>query len=208
MGLSPYLPRSRSSYAQRIQKWGEIGDQRFIFDTPGEFRDAWGKLGRDRSPAVAPGSARIPCEVDIPMEDEARMEDEVRRDGNRQTIKAFMAAISATDFEALGSVCTEDIVVELPYGDPPLRLEGLTAYRSAIEPSLAIFRFGLTLTEIHPGLDPDLLVAEYTSEGTAIPTGKPYRNIYIGIYRFREGRICGLREFYNPELATKSLASD
>jgi len=136
------------------------------------------------------------------------MQDEARRDRNRRAIEAFMAAIGAADFVALGSICTEDFVVELPYSDPPLRTEGFSAYRSAVEPSLAIFRFNLSLTEIHPGLDPDHLVAEYTSDGMAIPTGKPYRNVYIGVYRFREGRICGLREFFNPILAEKSLASD
>ncbi len=119
-----------------------------------------------------------------------------------------MAAIGTADFDALESLCTADLEVELPYSEPPKRLVGFPAYRSAIGPSLEIFRFELALTRVHPGLDPDLLVAEYTSDGTAIPTGKPYRNVYIGLFRFRDGRICGLREFFNPVPATKALSRD
>jgi ketosteroid isomerase-like protein len=73
---------------------------------------------------------------------------------------------------------------------------------------LETLRFRLRLETIHPGLDPDLLVAEYTSDGIAKPTGKPYRNVYIGLYRFRDGRLCGLREFYNPVPALESLSVD
>jgi ketosteroid isomerase-like protein len=127
---------------------------------------------------------------------------------NGRAILAFMTAVGAADFVALEAICTGDFEAELPYSDPPKRLEGFAAYRSAITKSLEIFRFELALTTIHPGLDPDLLIAEYTSEGTATPTGKPYRNVYIGVFRFREGRICGLREFFNPVPAMTSLEGD
>ncbi|MBJ18263.1 MAG: hypothetical protein GY910_05175 [bacterium] len=136
------------------------------------------------------------------------MQHEAQRIRNRAAMEAFMAAVGAADFAALASICTEDFEAELPYSDPPARHEGFAAYRSAVEPALEILRFELTLEKIHVGLDPDLLIAEYTSAGKAILTGKPYRNVYIGIYRFREGRICGLREFFNPVLATESLTSD
>lgn len=137
------------------------------------------------------------------------MEDQTAwRDRNRTALLAFLAAIGAADFDALASICSEDFEAELPYSDPPRHLKGFAQYRSAIAPMLEIFRFTLVLTTIHPGLDPDLLVAEYTGDGTAVPTGKPYRNVYIGVFRFREGRICGLREFFNPVLASKSLGID
>ena len=119
-----------------------------------------------------------------------------------------MAGISDADFAALESVCTPDFLAELPYSDPPTRLEGFAAYRAAVEPTLEILRFRLSLTALHPGLDPDLLIAEYTSEGIAKPTGKPYRNVYIGLFRFRDGRLCGLREFFNPLPALESLSVD
>ena len=134
------------------------------------------------------------------------MDDEACRRRNEAVLRRFMEGIGAADFAVLAAVCTEDFVAELPYSDPPQRLEGFRDYQAAVEPSLETFRFRLALEALHPGLDPDLIVAEYTSDGVAVPTGKPYRNTYIGVFRFREGRLAGLREFFNPVLAAKSLS--
>ena len=49
------------------------------------------------------------------------------------------------------------------------------------------------------------LVAEYASDGTVTTTGKFYANTYIGVYRFRDGKLCGVREYYNPVPATAAL---
>ena len=135
------------------------------------------------------------------------MRDLDRRERNQRAITEFMEAIGMRDFDALASICTEDFVAELPYSDPPARFAGFEAYRAGVAPKLEVFHFTLSTTQIHLGLEPDLIVAEYAGEGTAIPTGKPYRNIYIGVFRFRGGRICGLREFFNPTLGIRALES-
>ena len=64
--------------------------------------------------------------------------------------------------------------------------------------------FTLSLTEIFECLDPNLLIAEYVSEGRSTITNKPYRNSYIGIWRFKEGKICGVKEYLNPLIATEA----
>lgn len=136
------------------------------------------------------------------------MNDVDVRSRNESQLEAFFEAIGDADFEALAEICDPDFVAELPYSEPPERLEGFAAYRAAVEPSLAIFRFRLRLDRLHPAIDPDLLIAEYTGEGTAVPTGKPYHNTYIGILRFSKGRLIFLREFFNPKLADVALEAD
>jgi ketosteroid isomerase-like protein len=131
-----------------------------------------------------------------------------RMSRNEKLLRAFLEAVSTTDFHRLEEICSSDFVLELPYNDPPTHLEGFAAYRAAVEPSLEVFRFRLDLGEIHEGRDPDLLFAEYTSDGIAVPTGKPYRNTYIGVFRFREGRLVSLREFFNPAIAAEALAAN
>ena len=131
-----------------------------------------------------------------------------RMSRNEKLLRAFLEAVGTTDFHRLEEICSGDFVLELPYNDPPTHLEGFAAYRAAVEPSLEIFRFRLDLGKIHEGRDPDLLFAEYTSDGIAVPTGKPYRNTYIGVFRFREGRLVSLREFFNPAIAAEALAAD
>ncbi len=103
---------------------------------------------------------------------------------------------------------SEDLLAEMPYSDPPKRFESLAEYKSFVEPALEMLKFTLSLERVHSCTDPSMLIAEYTSDGIAIPTGKPYRNVYIGIWRFREQRICGIREFFNPALTAEALTPD
>jgi len=52
---------------------------------------------------------------------------------------------------------------------------------------------------------PGGVVAEYTSEGTVVPTGKRYANTYIGVWRFRDGRVHHTREYYDPIVSAEAL---
>ena len=105
---------------------------------------------------------------------------------------------------------TDDCVFEFPYSDPerPVRLEGRETVRSYLTSAFETFRFGLEITEVHPTSDPDKIVLEYVSDGSVVPTAKPYGNRYIGIFWFRDGRISHVREFYNPAVAARALRPD
>jgi len=135
-------------------------------------------------------------------------EDDDRRAVNRALMRRFATAIGDRDWAALADLLSADFLMEMPYGDPVQRLEGREAYLAYVEPALSVMRFRLSLDRIHDGLDPDQLISEYTSDGVATPTGKPYRNVYIGVFRFRDGRICGLREYWNPMISAAALAPD
>ena len=115
---------------------------------------------------------------------------------------------SMGDAEAVVAHYTDDYVMELPYAHPdkPDRTEGKEAVRQRLVGAFKVFRFGLHITEVYPCVDPDLLIAEYTSEGEVIPTGRRYSNRYIGLWRFRDGKVCFTREYLNPEAAKAALA--
>ena len=136
------------------------------------------------------------------------MSDTERRTANREVLEQAMAAIGTGAREMLANLYTEDWVLELPFSDPPKRLEGAAEIAAYLGPQMGRFEFTLSLGEVHPCVDPDLLVAEYTSEGRVTSTGKPYRNTYIGLWRFRNGRICGVKEYLNPLVVADALASD
>jgi uncharacterized protein len=134
--------------------------------------------------------------------------DAETRAQNRQQIESSFAAVGRGDVAAQLTHCTDDVVLELPYADPPVRLEGKDAIRAHVEPALQIFRFELEITSVYECVDPDTLILEYTSEGTVTSTGKAYRNSYVGVVRFRDGRICFQREYYNPAVAARALTPD
>jgi ketosteroid isomerase-like protein len=127
------------------------------------------------------------------------------RSRNRRTLERGLTLLSAGDIDSHNELCTDDVLFELPYGDPPGRIEGREDVRAYLKSALAIFKLQLSLTAVFGTDDPDVLIAEYTSTGTVTTTGKPYANSYIGIYRFRDGRLCGVREYYNPVPAAVAL---
>ena len=134
--------------------------------------------------------------------------DDDLRARNQALLERFFVAVGAGDVTGMAALCSEDLVAEMPYSDPPKRFESLADYKSFVEPAFELLKFTLSLERVHGCTEPSMLIAEYTSDGIAVPTGKPYRNVYIGIWRFRAGRICGIREFFNPALTAEALTPD
>jgi len=141
---------------------------------------------RDRAVADAPG------DVD-------------RRAANRALLEHVISLYGTDRAGELAGCYTSDWVLELPFSDPPHRLEGGAEVRDYLASKLGIFVFTLSLTAVHECVDPDLLVVEYESDGHVAHTGKPYFNTYIALWRFRDGKVCGVKEFPNPMVATEAL---
>jgi len=137
--------------------------------------------------------------------DDASGEAGSRRAANRALLEHVVSLYGTDRAGELVDCYDPDWVLELPFGDPPVRLEGAREIGRYLAPRLGTFRFTLRLTAVHECLDPDLLVVEYESDGVATPTGRPYRNTYVALWRFRDGKVCGVKEFPNPMVAAEAL---
>src|SRR5687768_12157347 len=104
--------------------------------------------------------------------------DEIRA-ANRATLERGLDLLSAAEVDAHSELCADDIVFEFPYGDPPgSRVEGKEEVRRYLKGALTVFSMRLWLTDVYPTDDPNMLIAEYASEGKVTTTGKPYANTY------------------------------
>ncbi len=133
------------------------------------------------------------------------MDDGEIRARNLACLRKAFAGVSAADADLMLANYTDDLVMELPYSDDSPVLEGRDTVRAYLGPAFDVFRFRLDITAVHETVDPDMAVVEYTSEGQATTTGKRYANVYIGVYWFRDGLICKVREFFNPMVAARAL---
>ena len=132
------------------------------------------------------------------------MDDNARRAANLALFRSVLATISVGEFDRLAEFMTDDLVFDLPYGPDfiPTPIEGLDAWNQMQLMTFKLFTsFALELGEVHECLDPDELVAEYRSNAVVVRNGNAYRNRYIGVLRFRDGKISHWCEFHNP-LAT------
>jgi ketosteroid isomerase-like protein len=129
------------------------------------------------------------------------MTDAQRRDGNRAVFVSALETISAGQFDRLAEFMTDDLVFDLPYGPDfiPNPIEGLEQWNQMQLMTFQLFdSFEQELLEVHECLDPDELIAEYRSNAIVKRNGNAYRNRYIGVVRFRDGKICAWREFHDP----------
>jgi len=130
------------------------------------------------------------------------------RAANRAVVETVIATISAGQFERLADFVSEDLVFELPYGPDfmPNPVVGREAWNGMQLTTFKLFSsFALELVEVHECLDPEELITEYRSDAVVARNGNAYRNRYIGVFRFRDGKISAWREFHNPE-ATRVIS--
>ena len=130
---------------------------------------------------------------------------------NVATLEKAFELLSTGRYADVGGLVTEDLLFELPYGPgrKPLEVRGRDAFvklNAATWPAFSRFEIGIT--QLHPMLDPQRLVAEYQSDGEVKATGKPYLNRYVGIFAFRDGLVCEWHEFHNPDVPAEAFRAD
>jgi uncharacterized protein len=129
------------------------------------------------------------------------MTDEGPRSSNRSTFEAVLAAITAGEYERLVDFMTDDLEFDLPYGPDflPMPIRGRDTWNQMQLATFAMFRgFTNVPDAIYETTDPDVLVAEYHSQAEVVRNGNEYRNRYIGVLRFRDGKISHWREYHDP----------
>lgn len=51
----------------------------------------------------------------------------------------------------------------------------------------------------------DVMIAEFSVEGSAVTTGRPYNQRYISVVTFRDDKIVTYRDYWNPVVAIEAL---
>ena len=130
-------------------------------------------------------------------------------DRREQTVRDLFARLSARDFDAMAQLLADDAVFDLRYAPEmlPMPTEGRDAIRALVGDVIgAMFEpFAIEVRDVYLGAEPDLVFAEYHSEGTVKHNGNAYSNDYIGMFRVDGTGIRFWREYHDPERATKAL---
>lgn len=136
------------------------------------------------------------------------MDDAAKREANEALVRRIMGHISANELPEMIALMHDDLEFELPYGGDMMPAPvDKGVFASMQEPTFSMFsRFKLEPTIFHAMLDPDELVAEYRSDAEVKATGKAYLNRYIGVFRFKDGKVVAWREFHNPEIVSEAFA--
>lgn len=123
------------------------------------------------------------------------------RQKNEQVVRDFLDLLSQKRLKDWIELWAEDGMQDMPFSPPgfPKRVEGKAAIAQHYS-SLPISVGKMVFSDLvmYPMLDPNLLFVEYRGEIEILATGKPYNNIYGGLFQFHAGKIQLFREYYDP----------
>jgi len=141
----------------------------------------------------------------------SRNQDEALRNANRDVMVEILRRLGSQDFSGACALLTKDVLCDWPY--PPMK-DGATEIRGreALEQFFsggmeAFDPYDYEITAVFDLVDPNCLIAEYHSNSRFRPSGAPYRNDYLGIFRFDDGLVAYWREYINPVVVAEVLAT-
>ncbi len=130
------------------------------------------------------------------------------REAAQRTFARHLELLSAGRIPEWVALFTEDGVLEFPYGPTgyPDHITGHAALSAYMAKFPTTFQVSFTGLIFHETTDTSLVVAEFTSVGTALATGRPYNQRYISVVTTRDGLISRYVDFWNPLVAMAALS--
>lgn len=130
------------------------------------------------------------------------------RNAAQQTFKNHLEFLSSGRIEEWVDLFKEDGILEFPYGpkDFPTSVSGKKELYEYMKNFPNHFEVKFDNLYFHATEEPTLVIAEFTSDGHALSTGKPYIQKYISIVTTDdEGKIIRYVDFWNPMVALEAI---
>jgi ketosteroid isomerase-like protein len=117
---------------------------------------------------------------------------------NHQLVREFFAALSTGSLPS--QLFTDDMSAwTTTSGKSPKE-----KYLAGVRILQSLFPAGLTYTIDTLTAEEDRVAAEVQSRGTLV-NGEPFHNVYVFMFRIREGRIASVAEHFNPQIVREKI---
>lgn len=127
----------------------------------------------------------------------------------RQTVERFLKVVVSPSPADMADCYAEQVVIELPFasGLVPERVETTREeLRQRFATGAASRRYtGLRDLHVHETADPDVMVIEYSLDGTRIGDREPFTMTFAMVLTFRDGLIAHSRDYSNPIAGARAL---
>ena len=125
---------------------------------------------------------------------------------NIETLKNLFGAISSKSIDECAEYIDDDVLVEVPY--PAKGIDSEVCGKEAVMTGLAgidafFESFKLIFSEIYATGNDDVVIAEWKSDAKVAGMDVTFQNTYIGVFKFKGGKVAFWREYFNPEITNK-----
>ncbi|MFC8592981.1 nuclear transport factor 2 family protein [Streptomyces atroolivaceus] len=138
----------------------------------------------------------------------AQKNDAGRRAAAQHAVAEHLRLTAAGHTEEWLKLFTPDAVLEFPYAPDgmPKQVTGRDALRAHMSGFPETFDVEFVDLVFHDTVDSSLVIAEFRSTGTALPTGKPYEQTCISVVRTNDDAlITHYLDYWNPLVAIEAL---
>jgi ketosteroid isomerase-like protein len=115
-----------------------------------------------------------------------------------ERLRAFFAAVSASDWETVEAALADDVSFEFPGRRFGSLVEGKRKVLVFLKRNQRMFREGLRFDVQWAGVLGDRGVAQWTNEGIT-REGEPYANRGVTLFTFRDGLAVEIRDYLDTE---------
>jgi uncharacterized protein len=135
--------------------------------------------------------------------------DAHRRAAAQHAVSEHLRLTAAGRTDEWVKLFAPDGVLEFPFAPAgvPRRVTGRDALFAHMSSFPQTFNVEFVDLVFHETVDPSLVIAEFRSTGTALPTGKPYEQTCISVVRTDDDAlITHYLDYWNPLVAIEALA--
>lgn len=132
----------------------------------------------------------------------------VSTENPRQTVERFLKAVVSPSPGDLADCYADQIVIEMPFasGLAPERFETTREeIRQRFAAGAASRRYTGRDVRVHETAEPDVIVLEYSLDGTRIADGEPFAMTFVMVLTFRDGLIAHSRDYTDPIAGARAL---
>jgi ketosteroid isomerase-like protein len=116
----------------------------------------------------------------------------------REVFERHADGVSSGAWETLPGLYAEDVVVEIPLAIPaPMRIEGREEIRRHLTDRAGLLKLRIVDHVVHETGDPEVIIAEFVTEGEVVATGRRFTANNVQVLRVRDGLIASSRDYHD-----------
>jgi hypothetical protein len=127
----------------------------------------------------------------------------------RETVERFLRAVVSHVPGDMADCYADQVVIEMPFasGLAPARIETTREeLRQRFAAGAASRRYTrLRDVFVHETADPDVVVVEYSLDGTRLADGEAFTMTFVMVLTFRDGLIAASRDYTDPIAGARAL---
>jgi uncharacterized protein len=130
------------------------------------------------------------------------MTSQETRDKNLAVINSFFELMHQKKIKEWTDLWDENGFIYIPYpvANFPDSIKSKKTIGEGFQHLFAGFKsFDYKIKNVYPSTDPDTIVVEYTATAVLLKSNEPYEGTNIAVFKFRNGKISGYHDYFNPE---------